>query len=53
MVVALTIYTVALLVRVVADGLASVPEDVLQAATAMGFRGFAGCSGWNCRSRCR
>ncbi len=39
-VVALTIYTVALLVRVVADGLGSVPEDVLQAATAMGYRRF-------------
>lgn len=36
-VVALTVYTVALLVRTVADGLASVPEDVLQAATAMGI----------------
>jgi osmoprotectant transport system permease protein len=39
-VVALTIYTVALLVRVVADGLAAVPEEVLQAATAMGYRRF-------------
>lgn len=39
-VVALSIYTLALLVRVVADGLASVPDDVLQAATAMGYRGF-------------
>jgi osmoprotectant transport system permease protein len=39
-VVALTVYTVALLVRVVADGLAAVSEDVLQAATAMGYRGF-------------
>ena len=39
-VVALTIYTVALLVRVIADGLAAVSEDVLQAATAMGYRGF-------------
>jgi osmoprotectant transport system permease protein len=37
-VVALTIYTVALLVRVVADGLGAVPEEVLQAATAMGYR---------------
>jgi osmoprotectant transport system permease protein len=37
-VVALTIYTVALLVRVVADGLTAVPEEVLQAATAMGYR---------------
>jgi osmoprotectant transport system permease protein len=37
-VVALTIYTVALLARVVADGLAAVPEEVLQAATAMGYR---------------
>jgi osmoprotectant transport system permease protein len=38
--VALTIYTVALLVRVVADGLASVPDAVTQAATAMGYRRF-------------
>ncbi|REF36650.1 ABC transporter permease [Thermasporomyces composti] len=37
-VVALTIYTVALLVRTVADGLAAVPDDVRQAATAMGFQ---------------
>jgi osmoprotectant transport system permease protein len=36
--IALTIYTVALLVRVVADGLASVPDEVNQAATAMGYR---------------
>lgn len=38
--VALTIYTVALLVRVVADGLASVPDDVAQSATAMGYKRF-------------
>lgn len=38
-VVALTVYTVALLTRVVADGLAAVPDDVRQAATAMGFKG--------------
>ncbi|MGI8696665.1 MAG: ABC transporter permease [Mycobacteriales bacterium] len=38
-VAALTVYTVALMVRVVADGLASVPEDVAQAATAMGYTG--------------
>lgn len=37
-IVALTIYTVALMVRVVADGLAAVPGEVLQAATAMGYR---------------
>jgi osmoprotectant transport system permease protein len=36
--VAMTIYTVALLVRTVADGLGSVPEVVNQAATAMGYR---------------
>ncbi len=36
-VVAMTIYTVALLVRVVADGLQSVPDDVRSAARAMGF----------------
>ncbi|HSY16161.1 MAG TPA: ABC transporter permease [Jatrophihabitantaceae bacterium] len=38
--VALTVYTVALLVRVVADGLGAVPEDVSQAATAMGYTRF-------------
>ncbi len=37
-VAALTVYTVALLVRTVADGLDSVADDVLQAATAMGYR---------------
>lgn len=37
-VAALTIYTIALLVRIVADGLKSVDDDVLQAATAMGYR---------------
>ncbi len=39
MVVALTVYSVALLVRVVADGLNSVAPDVRAAATAMGFTG--------------
>jgi osmoprotectant transport system permease protein len=38
--VALTVYTVALLVRVVADGLSAVDESVAQAATAMGYRRF-------------
>ncbi|MBO3739135.1 ABC transporter permease [Actinoplanes flavus] len=37
-VVALTIYTVALLARTVADGLRSVDPVVVQAATAMGYR---------------
>jgi osmoprotectant transport system permease protein len=36
-VIALTVYTVALLVRVVADGLGAVPEAVAQSATAMGL----------------
>ena len=36
-VVAMTVYTVALLTRTVADGLGSVPEHVEQAATAMGY----------------
>lgn len=35
--VALTLYTVALLVRVVADALAAVPPAVVQAATAIGY----------------
>ncbi|WP_308467884.1 ABC transporter permease [Rathayibacter soli] len=39
-VVALTVYTVALMVRVVADGLASVPPETVLAATAMGYRGW-------------
>jgi osmoprotectant transport system permease protein len=39
-VVALTVYTVALLVRVVADGLDSVPPETVQAAMAMGYRRF-------------
>jgi osmoprotectant transport system permease protein len=37
-VVALTIYTVALLVRTVADALAAVPSMVVAAATAIGYR---------------
>jgi osmoprotectant transport system permease protein len=37
-VVALTVYTVALLVRTVVDGLRSVPDHVRQAATALGFK---------------
>ena len=36
-VVAMTIYTIALLVRSVVDGLGSVPEEVARSATAMGY----------------
>ena len=36
-VVAMTIYTIALLVRSVVDGLSSVPEEVARSATAMGY----------------
>jgi osmoprotectant transport system permease protein len=36
-IVALTVYTVALLVRTVADGLGAVPPVVVNAATAMGY----------------
>ncbi|MEQ6899544.1 ABC transporter permease [Nocardioides sp. YIM 152588] len=36
--IALTLYSLALLVRTTADGLGSVDEDVLAAATAMGYR---------------
>jgi osmoprotectant transport system permease protein len=38
-IVAMTIYTVALLARTVADGLKAVPDHIEQAATAMGYRG--------------
>jgi osmoprotectant transport system permease protein len=38
--VALTIYTFALLVRIVADGLSSVAPATLDAASAMGYTGF-------------
>jgi len=37
-VVAMTVYTVALLVRTVADGLGAVPDAVNQSATAMGYK---------------
>lgn len=37
-IVALTIYSLALLVRTVSDGLDAVPADTLQAATAVGYR---------------
>lgn len=37
-VVALTVYTMALLVRTVSDGLDSVPVETVQAAKAMGYR---------------
>ena len=36
--IALSIYSTALLVRVVADGLGAVPDETLQAATALGYR---------------
>lgn len=38
-VIAMTLYTVALLVRTVVDGLDAVPQEVRLAATAMGYRG--------------
>ena len=37
--VAMTLYTLALLVRTVAEGLGAVPDSTRQAATAMGFTG--------------
>jgi len=40
-VVALTVYALALLVRITSDALAAVPEDVKQSATAMGYSGWA------------
>ncbi|GAA3668520.1 ABC transporter permease [Microbacterium marinilacus] len=40
-VIALTIYSLALLVRTVVDGLDSVPTETVQAASAMGYRSFA------------
>lgn len=40
LVVALTIYTCALLIRSIADSLASVPENVVAAANAIGYRSF-------------
>ncbi|GAA1822976.1 ABC transporter permease [Nesterenkonia flava] len=39
-IIALTIYTIALMVRVVADGLAAVPQETVQASEAMGYRAF-------------
>lgn len=37
-IVAMTVYTVALLVRTVVDGLSSVPDDVVASARAMGYK---------------
>lgn len=42
LIIALTLYGVALMVRVVADGLASVDGDVRQSAAAVGFSGWSG-----------
>ena len=53
-VVALTIYTVALMVRVIADGLASVPTEVGPGRDGDGLQGTrSGWSGSSCRSPCR
>ncbi|TFC84419.1 ABC transporter permease [Cryobacterium sp. TmT2-59] len=41
LVIALTLYGVALMVRVVADGLASVDADVRQSAVALGYSGWS------------
>jgi len=41
LIAALTLYGLALMVRVVADGLASVDPDVRQSATAVGFSGWS------------
>ena len=41
LVIALTVYGVALMVRVVADGLASVDKDVRQSAVAVGYSGWS------------
>ncbi len=40
LVVALSVYAVAIMVRTAADALASVPGDVLQSATAVGYSGW-------------
>jgi osmoprotectant transport system permease protein len=40
-IVALSVYSVALMIRITSDALASVPEDVKQSATAMGYAGWA------------
>jgi osmoprotectant transport system permease protein len=40
LIVALTIYTCALLIRSISDSLASVPENVVAAANAIGYRSF-------------
>jgi osmoprotectant transport system permease protein len=41
LIIALTLYGVALMVRVVADGLGAVDRDVRQSATAVGFSGWS------------
>ncbi len=51
--VALAIYSIALLIRSVVDGLRSVPDTVKQAASAIGYGWVRGCWWSSCRSRCR
>lgn len=53
-IVALTLYTTALLVRAVPEALDAVPEQVRDAATAIGYGRWCECSRWNFRwpSRC-
>ena len=52
-VVALAIYSVALLVRSVVDGLRSVPELVKQSASAVGYGWLRRLFGSSCRWPCR
>ena len=52
-IIGLTIYSLVILVRNLVEGLRSVPKEVIDAATAMGYRRRAGCSPSSCRSRCR
>lgn len=52
-VIALTLYSLALLVRTTADGLASVPPEVIASADAMGYRPARRWFSVGCRWRCR
>ena len=51
-VIALTLYSLAILVRNVLEGLRGVPADVLDAADGMGYTRPGACCAWSCRWRC-
>ena len=51
-VIAMTLYTLVILVRNIVEGIRAVPESVLRAADGMGYRPFRRFAASSCRSPC-